>query len=269
MKDNILVNQTPSLLFYHSSLQVQFFKEKFPCEVQHEKQISMKNKEEFNNIVEQAMERHVNRKILKSQFQQMHQELEAEGRLEMPKASLIKRWGKPLLAIAAILLMAVISYPFLFSDAGNTAAQELYASHMQPLKTTLVEDVEMKGEETKVYDTSWIADFENKNYEKVIKYLMSCLERGDCSPFMGVYLGIAYMEMDELEKAQATFSEAKPKVEKLRKYIVDWYMGMSYLKAGNMTEAKVHFNKIPEDKRPRRSKNKTDIMEELRIENGE
>lgn len=80
--------------------------------------------------------------------------------------------------------------------------------------------------------------YEDSDYESSVRLL----EKVKTNPRLRVYLGICYMELEQMDKATTLFSSllADPDL----KDKAGWYLALCHLQSGNTTNSKTELNKL-------------------------
>ncbi|MEM9823761.1 MAG: hypothetical protein AAF985_21940, partial [Bacteroidota bacterium] len=86
---------------------------------------------------------------------------------------------------------------------------------------------------------SWITAFEAADFPTVIENLSPCLEGVGCEPFYDVYLGVAYLKTGQLQEAADIFQQVKmSQIHVLRKIVAQYYFACTLLEQGKIEVAK-------------------------------
>jgi len=140
---------------------------------------------------------------------------------------------RSLLAAAAIALLLIFAYPFLFpkSDVSGSA---LFAANFEPYKMIL--NQRSSGDEEDLMSQA-VSAYEQKDYAKASSLFQKIQAEKTDADALRLYIGVAELSLGNADKA---ISELKIIVEAAPPLLVEqsrWYLALAYLKKGDNKNA--------------------------------
>lgn len=153
------------------------------------------------------------------------------------KKSTVSKWLKPLIAVAAILVV-ILSVNFLMNDSLNE--DQLFLNYFEPSKNVSAPIVRSETDET-MLNNAFIA-YSEKNYSEAIALFETSYEDSKNSELL-FYEGNAYLAIGDIENAIAKFEEHLNYSDVLTNRS-HWYLALAYLKSKNLEKAKLELKAL-------------------------
>lgn len=146
-----------------------------------------------------------------------------------------KRFMQGLIAAAAVALILVFAWPYLFTSAPPQYAD--LANHPQASFTEMGASEETLAAAEKAFNSG--------NYQDAIKPLQDYLLSHENSMEAWFYIGICKLETGEEDSAEMLFRQVTT-IDSAYKIEATWYLALTYLKKGEIEKCKLELAKIPE-----------------------
>lgn len=132
---------------------------------------------------------------------------------------------KRILSIAAAIIIILIPIGYLLmSDEVQRAPQELYTAYFEPYEDVISERSEGSG-----LLEQGLNAYNQENYRQAITYLEGFVKENPEDNSAKAYLGIAYLAVNESDKAEATLKDVSQDATGLFKEVSEWYLALAYL----------------------------------------
>ena len=145
------------------------------------------------------------------------------------------RFMQGLIAAAAVALILVFAWPYLF-----TPAPAQYADLVHHPKASFTE---MGASEANLEAAE--KAFNDGNFQAAIEPLQAYLLAHENSMEAWFYIGICKLETGEEDSAEMLFKQVTT-IDSAYKIEARWYLALTYLKKGEIEKCKVELEKIPE-----------------------
>lgn len=195
--------------------------------------------------------------LLKDRLRKIHAEEITDAQPVSESASPKKgrlipmRW--PMLgAVAAVLLLIAVFVLF----PGKPEPEQLFAQNYEPYEISLVQrgddaDALAKADE----------DYRSGNYQAAILSLESLLQNQPANAKLHLVLGICYLETDQLPQAREHFELALN--NSLYQDKAQWYLALTYLKQGQIEEARNYLDPLSQDQNSTYRERAQDLLGKL------
>ncbi len=177
---------------------------------------------------------------------------DAPSQYSIKKSSNNKRWWS---MAASVVLIATSAYLLFFQ---NPNPDNLYQEYYKPYYNVL-DDVQRSGEST---SSPAMKSYDEGAYEKCLDELQLDLVLDPENPWLNLYKGICHLELSQTQEAisvlQSLDQHPNPQIQE----VVNWYLGLAYLRAHDLSSAKFVFTTLKSDTGPYQ-KRASDILLEL------
>jgi tetratricopeptide (TPR) repeat protein len=164
---------------------------------------------------------HQERQILKSRLKSLDQ--------QQSKPLILKYWH-----VAASFLLLIASILFVLNRNDHSTSR-LYSEYMEPYPNVLSPVVRSDRENDTVFLEA-MKSYDQKNYEEAIHLMLKINEEYSSSE-LEVYLSISLLMQDRDEEALETLQRINLNSQHIDAVVVDWYLGLAYLKTGDKDKA--------------------------------
>ncbi len=188
----------------------------------------LQNDEGLRNTLEdlkvlQAGIRESSRMQIKSQL------VEIENKLPQPgKVISFRPWAVGIAATVVLAVVSILLWP------RPTGPQELFAQYFEPYPNVIMPTVRGDLEPDTTLMAKAYRAYDSGDYEKAIRFFEQV---GTKDEGVYLYLGNSYLAIDSTEKAIVCFEKVISDFDVFDEQ-AEWYLGMAYLKTGDLKEAK-------------------------------
>ena len=146
-------------------------------------------------------------------------------------------------AAAIVLIVLSVGVYYMISPKTNTA-DKLYLSYYTPYEVAGTNRSGNEGEES--LQMKAMQKFEQKDYASAIKIFEEIKTNGTASLSSNFYKGIAYLEMNKPNEAIKSLQIVINNENNELIADAEWYLGLAYLKANDIANAKKQFKRVSE-----------------------
>lgn len=164
---------------------------------------------------------------------QFHQQID---RITSPVKITRPRW---IYAVAAVLVLGLLT--LFYSRWGQSKSEILFNRYFEPYPSTLRI---VRGNTTTSTLKQAVHWYERKEYKKALPGLEEMLKTEPSNPFLHFYTGMSFLCLDRPEKAIPHFRTVLALKEHPFLEPASWYLGLAFLKEGEMNKAKSIFQDI-------------------------
>ena len=176
---------------------------------------------------------------LRSQLEIIHNSM--DERIRNPKT--VPRYRKVLSYAAIASLAILISFGILYKIQSRKLSNvEIYEKYYEPYDVTMV--YRSSGENTDKLFQEARMKYEEGLYQEAIILFKQVLESDPGDMATTLYSGISYLEIEQYNKADRSFSKIIAHNDNLFIEQAEWYLGFCYLMTNDRERARDHFNKI-------------------------
>ncbi len=162
---------------------------------------------------------------------------------KIPIINISRKQFPKLVAAAAILILLSVGAFYMFAPNPNTA-DKLYLSYYSPYE---VAGTNRSGNEGEVsLQVKAMQKFEQKEYQNAIKLFDQMNTNGSTNISSNFYKGIAYLELNKPNDAIKSLEIVIKNETNELTADAEWYLGLAYLKANDIANAKKQFAKVSE-----------------------
>lgn len=190
--------------------------------------------------------------------------IEVEGKMKSFKANLAKlrskdeshtmnRIQKPapdhyglwrwVSGIAAVIVVGMFIYLVIHKDSDY---EEVFSNYYKPYPSNILAS-SVRGENTQSLELQALGAYENQDFQLAIPLLKAASQANPSRKEWQFFLGIAYLEVGQLEVAHALFEGVVASETNVLVRQAKWYNGLVLLKQKKIEEAKEHFVVLSED----------------------
>ena len=173
-------------------------------------------------------------------------------------------WNNRNWMIAASISLLVIAGTWLFlSMPQGPQHQELFAANYEPYAIPDgFQGLRSESGDTTDPLTQAVGQYGKKEYAKALQSFQQLPDSSLNTPLVQICVGICYLQTGEVSQAQQRFEQLLQSEDRFFKSPAQWYLALSYLKAGNEARAKELLETLTTDagKYGRLSRNLLDNM---------
>lgn len=137
---------------------------------------------------------------------------------------------KRILSMAAAIIVILIPIGYiLLSDFFKQDQQELFTAYFEPYDDVITERSEQAG----LLEQA-LSAYNQENFRQAITYFEGFLKEYPEETGVKSYLGISYLAVGEIDKAESSLEEVSQSGAGLFKEVSEWYLALTYLKAEQM-----------------------------------
>lgn len=175
-------------------------------------------------------------------FTELVQESESKylDKKQKNNISFLKKYSRQIAIGAAVVFLAVMSYLFLFP---KPTAEKLFAEYFEPYNAPGT----FRSEDLATLDNDFIsalARYDEGAYGEAAEYFSKTLEKNPGKDIAVFLRGVSYLAVDSLALAEADLKAVVADEESLFQDQGKWYLGMVYLRMGEIGNAKMVFEKM-------------------------
>jgi len=172
---------------------------------------------------------------------QLKQQLSSEDKSGQKSSTLGSGGRRWWLAAASLVLMVVAGYFLLWDQVDN---EQLFSEYYQPYYNVLADNQRSGNGVSNAM--KW---YDQGDYTKALESLNN--ESIDAEGrLISFYKGICYLELNQIDQAESVFTNLKQQPDFELHQAAHWYLGLSYLKGGNLVDAKNVFKELADKKGP-------------------
>jgi predicted Zn-dependent protease len=150
---------------------------------------------------------------------------------ETPRATiLLWRW---VASVAAVLLIGLLYFWY----AQPPTNEALFAQYYQPYRGSVLATV-LRGDSVLTLEKKAIQAYDNHRYQQAIPLLEQVVQQREGNVNWRFYLGIAYLEVGQLNKAVNTLHGVAQNPQGLFQKQAQWYLALAYLKQNQTGQAR-------------------------------
>lgn len=147
-------------------------------------------------------------------------------------------------AAAAVTILIIGTGIFFALQSGNNSPDRLYAEYKIPYEVSGIQrSGKNNGED--LYLTA-LALFEQKDYNASIANFDKLIAQGNAKSSVYYYKGLALLETDNAKEAVKNLQKTAADSQSELQQEAEWFLGLAYLKAGDVQNAKKQFTHIEE-----------------------
>ena len=165
--------------------------------------------------------------------QESRQELKSrlhEIREEGPPAKPLRSGFSRPLAIAATVVVLLVSAMALYFLLNNTSDEGLYAKYYEPHPNMLTTMGEQNPDQSLILAMD---QYDQGNYQAALEHFQDYPEDGPYSIQVKLYTGVSYLELDQPEEALVVFSSFDHNNQFLFNHLFLWYEALTQLRLEN------------------------------------
>ncbi len=151
-----------------------------------------------------------------------------ETELKNQEQTIRPLWWNPYLSIAAGLLILFVAGLYFFYPKDNNNTDQLFTAYFTPYEDV----VSVRGDNQQITLSEALVFYNNGEYNKAADLFESYLKEQPNNASALLYKGISELTMNDADKAIRTFKKVTT-LESIFKEQAEWYLTLSYLKAGD------------------------------------
>ena len=147
-------------------------------------------------------------------------------------------------AAAAVIFIALSVGVFYTMSSKSISPDKLYTSYYVPYEVNGANRSGNAGDESLIEKA--MQKFEQKDFDGAIKIFNSMKTTGNTNISSNFYKGIAYLEMNKPNEAIKSLEVVVKNENSEVLAEAEWYLGLAYLKANDLDNARKQFTKVSE-----------------------
>ena len=150
---------------------------------------------------------------------------------------------RKVLAIAAVVLLLVVSYQVLFTGRASLSSEQLFADNFQPYQM-LLSQRNISAEEKNLLLEAAIAAYSNGNFQNASTTFEQLIQLEPANISYQFYRAVSAIGANDNDTAIQLLKEIIAASDHPFTEQSQWYLGLAYLQKGDMEKASAAFNEI-------------------------